>query len=361
MCAVLLSVGSAQASPLSQFSSYYAFGDSLSDDGKFGELLPPSDAGRFSNGPVWTEILAAEFLSMGKVAANFAIGGATAGAANTSPLPPAALPFATFGAQVETFLTTGAALIAGDRPLVSVLFGANDLLQQVPTGSFNANAAAQSVADGIVAIRNAGPNFNDFVVANLPDVSRTPLFNGYGLAVAQQRLAVEQAKDTPDPSVVAALNAEIGYLSVAAPVVQQAASDFNTALAQALFDPTNGLQARFPDLDLTLIDQEGFFDNLLLEQAALGVDVASACTPSLTGDPSDIFLFGNCALPAGATVPDLALADDTLFVDGVHPNRIAQAEFAEAVRLALVPLPAGLSLMLIGVAAFGVTRARRRA
>jgi len=129
----------AQASTLGDYyTSYYAFGDSLTDDGKFGILFPPSLGGRFSNGPTYAELVADRFEAAGR---------------DTTP---------------------------GDNPLVSVLFGGNDFFQ-----GKDLIAAADSVADGIRAIAaTAGQSFDDFIVATLPDVGLTPAFLGAGSAFA---------------------------------------------------------------------------------------------------------------------------------------------------------------------------------
>ena len=105
-CAAMsVTVGSAFATTYAEpYTSYFAFGDSLTDDGKFGPggLAPPSFDGRFSNGLTYAEYIASDFEAQGKFTLNLALGGATAGEVNTNTpsYPTAALPFATFSSQV---------------------------------------------------------------------------------------------------------------------------------------------------------------------------------------------------------------------------------------------------------------------
>lgn len=128
--------GGSASSVTDIYTSYYAFGDSLTDDGKFGMLAPPSLGGRFSNGPTYTEHIADQFIAAGLDTGNLALGGATGGPVNLNP----AGPLSTFGGQIATFTNTLAngvglptsadfsttkptAPAPGTNPLVSVLFG----------------------------------------------------------------------------------------------------------------------------------------------------------------------------------------------------------------------------------------------
>lgn len=119
--AACLIAGTLHAAPVSYsdpFTSFFAFGDSLTDDGKFGFQAPPSFGGRFSNGITYAEHLAQDFIDAGKVEENFALGGATSGDINTTdyPDPEAAAPFATFGAQIATFELLASSVPIGDNP-----------------------------------------------------------------------------------------------------------------------------------------------------------------------------------------------------------------------------------------------------
>ncbi|WP_299779735.1 SGNH/GDSL hydrolase family protein [uncultured Roseobacter sp.] len=353
------------------FTSYYAFGDSLSDDGKLVQLAPPSVGGRFSNGPVWTEIIADRFRAARKETQNYALGGATAGNTNTTDysggatVPPAQVAaltaLSTFQNQAATFAATVGN--AGSNPLVSVLFGANDFFQQLGTPEFNPVRTAGEVIDGIRAVAATGAHFDDFLVSNLPDISRTPAFNAE-LVVAQATLAALKLDPATDPADIAVAEATVAKLNGRAAAIQGASLLFNAELE-------NGLQKLETDdgLTITRVDQFSYFNDLIDRADTLGiVDTIFPCTTSLRV----LQVAGNCSFVGldadGQPLFDPTRADQVLFADGVHPNRIAQSEFAkfalsriESQIPAPVPLPAGLPLMLAGLGALGVIARRRRA
>lgn len=338
-CAVMVSAPVSHAQDLSQFfSSYIAFGDSLTDDGKF-EGTPfepglPSLGGRFSNGPTYAEIIAQDFDAAGQFSANFAIGGATARAENENPLPPQ---FGTFGGQVATFssviLDPLARAAVGERPLFSVLFGGNDVLQNVGLpGDFDIEPgvgalAANAVEANIRAIGALDEDFNDFLVLNLPDVSQTPLFQnpGFGAGVFAPLAAAESA----------------GYNAQLATNIDSLRDDgFNII-----------------EFNLNLFSAE--------QQAAAelaGINITTPCSFDLSNPGPE----NTCVFSDGAPDnTDLSLADNFFFIDGVHPNALSQAGTAAALQSAVaasaVPLPAGLPLLLTGLGFFGFLRLRKAA
>jgi phospholipase/lecithinase/hemolysin len=80
----LLSITS-YAATTPAFDQIVFFGDSLSDNGNLYHLdigflpkSPPYFQGRFSNGPVWSELLANNFLEKNITSSNYAVGGETA-------------------------------------------------------------------------------------------------------------------------------------------------------------------------------------------------------------------------------------------------------------------------------------------
>ena len=80
--ALALAVGMAGAAHAKTFTDtftgFYSFGDSLTDDGKFSQLFPPSEGGRFTNGLTWAELIEDQFIAAGRDTGNLALGGATA-------------------------------------------------------------------------------------------------------------------------------------------------------------------------------------------------------------------------------------------------------------------------------------------
>ena len=183
----VMSLPAAATSITDRYTSFYVFGDSLSDDGKFGQLpaTPPSVGGRFSNGPVWAEHIAQDFEDAGRDTGNLAVGGATASDLATLT------PLSTFNGQIDAFLGsifTGMGLPEqlapepvfsetapnpGSNPLVAVWFGGNDLFASFAES--DVIAAAKAVTDGITRLATSPlGSFDDFLVANLPDLGATP-------------------------------------------------------------------------------------------------------------------------------------------------------------------------------------------
>ena len=334
----------AQAIPVGDiYSSFISFGDSLSDNGKFQSQTVPSFEGRFSNGLTYAEILAQLFPGSG----NFALGGATAGAINANVFPAPLDNLANFDSQITAFQVApeafgGLAGDIGDNPLVSVFFGANDLLQDLtatlttsastmtapvfdPSAALN---AASEIGAGIRRLAASDPSLDDFLVLDLPDLGGTPLFAG-----------------TP-----------------AEPLASAATNAFNQALAVEAAD------LRAEGLNVSEFSVNDVFQDILSGDLLLpGVtDVTGQCIPEfnvitseadfLAQDPST-----NCALNEDFSV-DIAAADETLFVDSIHPNRVAHETLAELIEeeLSVVPLPATLPLFLVGLGGCAILRRRAR-
>ena len=322
--AIILTASVAHTTPVSYsdpFTSYLAFGDSLTDDGKLGILSPPSLGGRFSNGITYAERIAFDFAIEGKFQENFALGGATAGDVNTTVYPPGfdPSPFATFADQVATLGSIVGTADLGDNPLVSVLCGANDLFQNLSTSATIGFDAANAVKSGIEAIAALDDSLDTFLVLNLPDIALTPGFAG-----------------GPQESEAALQSAE-----------------FNEQL------DANVDMLRDAGLNIIEFDLDAFFDEILADPGAFGIlNTDTPCIPSFTG----LDLANNCSFELGSGF-DLALADDFLFVDPVHPNRVAHQALAVELRAALapVPLPAGLPLLAAGIGVFAFLRRRRAA
>jgi len=180
----VIAASSASASP--QYSSVIAFGDSLSDNGNYYRLvdkltpLAPQDGspplpyfyGRYSNGPVAVELLAA---NLGLTLHDFAVGGATSGLTNEDPR----FPRSGVLGQVEDYVAANERL--DDDALYVVWGGANDFLGAANLGT---PGVAQSViANAIgnltrsIAILHAH-GARHFLVPNLPDLGLVPLNRG---------------------------------------------------------------------------------------------------------------------------------------------------------------------------------------
>lgn len=305
--AVALALGSAggasAASLAGAYSSFWALGDSLSDNGNLfaatagaNPASPPYFNGRFSNGPVWAEAVAADFA----VAGNFAFGGANA-VADADPIPDLGLQLGAFG------LTAPA--VMGARPLASLWFGANDQFGALDTlaagGAASTAAVGEAAADAVIAGAQAlaGLGVSDFLIFNLPDLGAIPAFAATPLSGA----------------------------------ATAGATAFNTRLDAGI----DGL--RTAGLRVAEVDAFALFNALLADPAAFGV--TEATTP--------------CIIP-GVRVCTEAEAMQLAFFDPVHPNATIHARLAAEARAALapVPLPAAGWMLLAALGALA-TRARR--
>jgi len=332
-CAVVVAVDStvpAATIDLSEtYSSFVAFGDNLTDDGKLDgtpfEPGLPSFGGRFSNGITYAENIAQDF----SFSPNFAIGGATARNENENPLPPA---FGTFSGQVASFTGLVADPIArtalGDRPLFSVLFGGNDILQNVGLPPDNdvqpgiGLLAADAIEANIRAINAINGDYNDFVVTTLPDLDQTPLFQ----------------------------NAAFGA-GAFAPLVALEVAGFNDRLA------LNVVSLRSDGINIIEFDLNTAFQQSLTTSELLGIDTETPCSFDLSNPGPG----GTCVFAPGSPDNiDMTLADNFFFIDGTNPNRNAHAAFANDFRQAAVPEPTSLSMLMVGFAAFFLRRSRNR-
>jgi phospholipase/lecithinase/hemolysin len=129
------------------FNSLVVFGDSLSDDGNIG---------RFTDGPIWVETLAA---SLGADLYDYACGGATTSDDN----PAAGLSITGLQWQIDNYPAPT------NHALYTVWAGANDFLQE---RSFI--GAANNIGTALENLYTDGAR--DILVGNLPDIGATPAF-----------------------------------------------------------------------------------------------------------------------------------------------------------------------------------------
>mgnify|MGYP001764880828 CR=1 FL=1 len=309
LAALALSASLAPAATLGGHTSFFVFGDSLSDPGNLyaatGGTVPASPPywnGRFSNGPTWAEDVAADFTAKGLATGNFAFGKANA-IPDADPIPD--LP-----TQIGLFDATVPAAALGSSPLAAIWIGANDLFGALDAGLDTAGvvataiAAARAEAASIAALATRG--ITDFVVLNLADIGTTPWYT-----------LIEPGK---------AASATAG------------AEAFNAELADQL------ALLRKTGLDVTAIDTHALFEELQADPAAFGL--ADATTP--------------CLIP-GVKLCSTEEADKLAFFDLVHPTKQIHSRIAEIVENALepaaVPLPASAPLL---AGALGLLTLRRR-
>ena len=370
--ATALSAAPLSAASISDlYSSFFVFGDSLSDDGKPGSDLPsgyftnPLTGGdQYSNGRVFADVIDDAFGSglpdgEGVIRSrNYAVGGARA-VGGTEP---------DFSQQLGQFVTDifdlggdpfeGTPTI-GDRPLVSALFGANDifgamftlaedlvaaieapLLEQpglivdaIDRSFATTRLAAETTAAGVAALA-ASEAFNDFLVYTLPDIGKAPAFNQI-------------------------------------PVINELATlltfDFNITLAEAL-------GAIDPSENVMFIDIFTIFDDYIANPAQLGLaNVTDQCFDNPVCTDPDSYLFWDLVHPTGAVHADFA---DTIIsaLTGMSGMPVATAMFdtrgdamsavlglSGSSDLSQVPVPAALPMLLAAFGALGLVARRKRA
>jgi phospholipase/lecithinase/hemolysin len=309
-------------------TSLYVVGDSLSDQGNgfilTGGTFPPLPYDqRASNGPVAVEYLAdalgVPLAPSASGGTNYAVLGAATGAVGIPSAPPlttenvAAIQYGQpalegTGLLSQTGLILGLGPISDPSALFFVWGGANDLF--IDPSEATAVAAVNNLAAVISVLYGSGAR--QFLVPNLPDLSRTPA--GLTLSPADQ--------------------AGLLALSVG----------FNAGLAVAL----DALSV-FPGIDIELFDTFGLFNAILADPDAFGFSNTS--TPCITGNLQD-----------GGTV--CADPDSYLFWDSVHPTTAAHQLLGDSFAAAVaepIPEPASLVLLSLGIALAAAARRRRAA
>ena len=175
----------AQTASAGTYDRVFAFGDSLTDNGNFfaatGGAFPPPPyfAGRFSNGPVAVEYLAA---GLGATLHDYAYAGATTGFLNPT-VPAGPLHFTGVLSQVAGFTGAAPAGAAGPGALFMVWAGANDFLDAAPADIPAVGAAA--IANlATAAVNLYGVGARDFLFPLMADLGATPQVRALGPAAA---------------------------------------------------------------------------------------------------------------------------------------------------------------------------------
>jgi phospholipase/lecithinase/hemolysin len=346
----------AQATP---YSSLVVFGDSLSDTGNvlsltqvFTPATPfpsyPAAPGRFSNGPVWTDVLAAGLnLPLGAMPANLLFDGSSVmpigapgganyafGGARTGLGGSAGATTGLFGQLVNWnggTWASGLTRAADPNALYVVLAGANDLRDArsaAPGGSATEagarSVAAQNTATGVLnavgLLAQAGARH--VLIGTLPDLGKTPEAVTQGVVDASTDVTLK----------------------------------FNAALTFGAAQLDTQLAALGIDLDLITMDLYGLalavYDDATNNGGA-HYGIGNFGNPCLTPGPFSHQYF---APDAGASQCELAA-----FSDDLHPSAAMHALIGQ-LALRAVPEPDGLALATLALLALVVgRRAKRRA
>jgi phospholipase/lecithinase/hemolysin len=165
------------------FSHLFVYGDSLSDTGRYfylsgGAPAPPYVDGRYSDGPLWVEYLAASLRMEYQSADNFAVAGATTGDVNYNDRPGKEYPGLLD--EIASFEALGA-LNEPERALYIVWAGANDFFVALNTGMDPAVLIGHGVHNTMTAVSQlAQLGARHILVINVPDLGVTPYARSLG-------------------------------------------------------------------------------------------------------------------------------------------------------------------------------------
>lgn len=321
----------------SAYDGLYVFGDSLSDVGnvyigtKGAEpVSPPYSDGRFSNGNLWVQDVAAS-LGLGPVTPSlaggndFAYGGAQTGATDANPYNTTVASEIQQATDLPTQLAQFNAAVKTPQAnaLYTLWIGSNDL-----------DALITAVAKGTLPASDVTPDIGQ-ILSNIGTFVTGLATDGMKNLLA---LDVTDLSKTPD-SIAAADKTLDPALALAG--IQSVVSQFDTGLSAEL---TTLSQA--DKFSLTYVDTFAPIDNIVADPGAYGL--TNANTPCWTGT------FVSASSGTVCTDPS-----QYLFWDGLHPTAAGHQIIADAV-LEQVPEPGSLGMLVIGVAGLVAIRRRRR-
>ncbi len=326
------SIGSASAAA---YSGLYVFGDSLSDVGNVSlatggaePVSPPYSNGRFSNGNLWVQDVAAS-LGLGPVTPSlaggndFAFGGAQTGQTTVNPYN------TTSASQIQQALDLPSQLSQfkktvtnpGPNALYTLWIGSNDLdalltaYEAKKIGAADISTVLGQIVGNIADFVNglAKDGMKNLLALDVTDLSKTPD-------------SIAAAATTTDPTATLA-------------AIQGVVSQFDTGLSAEL-----ATLSQADGFSLTYVDTFNPIDQIVAHPTAYGL--TDATTPCWTGTFTD---------PNSGTV--CSNPNQHLFWDGLHPTAAGHQLVADVV-LQQVPEPG--SVGLLGIAVVALLWVRRR-
>ena len=276
------------------------FGDSLSDNGNLYKYMkqqlpvsPPYFKGRFSNGPVWIELLAQSYYPSGSVdhLLDYAFGGA--GVMESSNEEDDEL--FTLKRELDAYFISHQGR-ADPQSLYVIWIGANNYLalpDDIDQAVKDVNAG---IAKSVQRLVNHGAQY--ILVVNLPDLGKTPI-----------------ARDIDAVDIM---------------------SDMSKRHNELLVYNMLKFKRSYPTLNWIYFDVNRAFDDMMVHPERFGFsNVISTCYEAAVLKPS-----ANVILNMVATIKArAALTEDVcggyLFFDPVHPSAVAHQVMAQSVRTLL--------------------------
>lgn len=273
------------------------FGDSLSDNGNLYEYMnhaipasPPYFEGRFSNGPVWAEMLQKYFEERGQKIhlLDYAFGGAA-----IAEGPEDDELYFTLRREINTYLLAHDDKADADN-LYVVWIGANNYLGLEPESDeasldTTVDAVVRGIRHGLGKLAKAGAK--NVLVINLPDLSQTPLSKMFDMAG----------------------------------LFRSVSDKHNQALAETI----DRVKAKYPEVNWYAYDVGIVFDKLINDPAAYGItNFSDTCYESVIPEPQG----ARTMLQVAAKIQPKKkhdACDGFLFFDPVHPTKIAHQAFAQ--------------------------------
>lgn len=285
---IAVALGALSANVSAGYSSFYVFGDSLSDSGNVfiasggTEPVSPPYAQRYSNGPVAAERLGDRLglpLSASLAGGNdFAFGGAQTGFDNLSPSLPGT------GVRGQIGMFSGGGGTFSSSSLVMLWAGPNDFFASPSAATISSAMSNLYFAVGDLFALGA----RHILMPNMPDLGITPYGLGSGFSAGLSALTV----------------------------------GFNIALDNMI----DTLEFHLSGLDIIEFDTFAYVNDVVANPASYGfTNVTAPC------------VMVACANP-----------DQYLFWDGVHPTAAAHRMLGDAL-MATVPEPASIALMLVAL------------
>ncbi|OGV33764.1 MAG: hypothetical protein A3E88_05305 [Legionellales bacterium RIFCSPHIGHO2_12_FULL_35_11] len=274
----------------STLNKIVVFGDSLSDTGNlyeyFKHQLPPSPPyyqGRFSNGPVWVEIVAKNYYPKDPALhlQDFAFGGAGVSYDRNSEDDGEEGVMFTLSREIESYLLANQDK-ADKKSLFAVWIGSNNYIASYATPMQTAADVNKSIRKSLELLAEKGAR--NILVINIPDMGRSPAAR---MIYAQKELSLASQLHNED------LAKNINELKQAYPQVRWLLYDANADFAKTLADP-----AKYGYTNITDTCYQSILDNIASPKLVLAM--AAAAKPTVN-DACDGYFFFDPVHPSAKT------------------------------------------------------------